>query len=68
MVSGLNVSELLTILNNSRLSKDERFAVELVDLYEKPNKIAADIMKTDERQFGRYLHKARIKIMKQIFK
>lgn len=48
MVSGLNVSELLTILNNSILSKDERFAVELVDLYEKQNKIAAYIIKLAE--------------------
>lgn len=66
-VSSLSVSELLAVLNNSRLSKDERFAVELADLYRKPIKVAADIMKIDERQFGRYLQKARIKIIKQIF-
>ena len=67
-VSSLSVSELLAVLNNSRLSKDERFAVELSDLYSKSIKVASDIMKIDERQFNRYLHKARIKIMKQIFK
>ena len=31
-VSNLNTSELLAVLNNSRLSTDERFAVELIDL------------------------------------
>lgn len=67
-VSNLNVKELLAVLNNSRLSVDERYAVELKDLYGKTIKQAADTMNTDERQFNRWLHKARLKIIKQIFK
>ena len=31
-VSNLNTSELLAVLNNSRLSADERFSVEPIDL------------------------------------
>ena len=34
-VSTLNVKELLAVLNNSRLNTDERYAVELIDLYGK---------------------------------
>lgn len=67
-VSGLNVSELLAVLNNSRLSKDERFAVELIDLYGKSWKEASDMMNTDTAQFGRWLNRGRVKILKQIFK
>lgn len=67
-VSNLNASELLAALNNSRLSRDERFAVELIDLYGKSIKEAANTMDTDMRQINRFLHKARCKILKQIFK
>lgn len=67
-VSNLNASELLAALNNSRLSRDERFTVELIDLYGKSIKQAANTMDTDMRQINRWLHKGRIKILKQIFK
>lgn len=67
-VSTLNVQELLAVLNNSRLSTDERYAVELIDLYGKSIKQAANTMDTDMRQVNRWLHKARVKIVKQIFK
>ena len=67
-VSNLNASELLAALNNSRLSRDERFTVELIDLYGKSIKQAANTMDTDMRQINRWLHKARVKILKQIFK
>ena len=67
-VDGLNVSELLAALNNSRLTVDERYAIELVDLYSKSLKEAANEMDTDMRQVNRWLHKARIKVLKQIFK
>lgn len=67
-VSNLNASELLAVLNNSRLNKDERFAVELIDLYGKSIKEASFVMNADMRQVNRWLHKARCKILKQIFK
>ena len=67
-VSNLNVSELLAVLNNSRLSRDERFTVELIDLYGKSIKQASNTMDADMRQVNRWLHKARVKILKQIFK
>ena len=67
-VDSLNISELLAALNNSRLSVDERFAVELIDLYGKSIKQASYEMNTDMRQVNRWLHKARIKVLKQIFK
>lgn len=67
-VSTLNATELLAVLNNSRLSRDERFAVEFIDLYGKSIKQTADTMDTDMRQVNRWLHKGRIKILKQIFK
>lgn len=67
-VDSLSVSELSAAFNNSRLTKDERFALELVDLYSKTNKEAALTMSTDERQLRRWLHSGRKKIMKQIFK
>lgn len=67
-VESLSLDELLTALNNSRLTKDERFAVELSDIYQQSNKQAAAKMDVDERQYRRWLHSARIKILKQIFK
>ena len=67
-VSNLNASELLAVLNNSRLSTDERYVVELIDLYGKSIKQAANTMDADQRQINRWLHKARVKILKQIFK
>ena len=67
-VSSLNVQELLTVLNNSRLSVDERYAVELVDLYGKSIKEATEILNRDPRQINRWLNKARLKILKQVFK
>lgn len=67
-VESLTVNELLTALNNSRLTKDERFAVELSDVYQQTNKQASYKMNVDERQYRRWLHSARIKILKQIFK
>ena len=67
-VSTLNAQELLAVLNNSRLSKNERFAVELIDLYGKSIKQASNAMDADMRQVNRWLHKARVKILKQIFK
>ena len=67
-VSTLNASELLAVLNNSRLSRDERFAVELIDLYGKSVKEASSIMDIDIRLVNKYLNRARLKILKQIFK
>jgi len=67
-ISNLNASELLMALNNCRLNKDERFAVELIDLYGKSIKEASGIMDIDMRLINKYLHKARVKILKQIFK
>ena len=67
-VDNLNASELLAALNNSRLSVDERFAIELIDLYGKSIKQASYQMNTDMRQVNRWLHKARVKVLKQIFK
>ena len=67
-VSTLNASELLAVLNNSRLSKDERFAVELIDLYGKSIKEASFTMNADMQQVDRWLQKARLKIIKQVFK
>ena len=66
-VSSLNVQELLTVLNNSRLSRDERFVIELIDLYGKSIKEAANTMDADMRQVDRWLQKARLKIIKQNF-
>ena len=67
-VSNLNASELLAVLNNSRLSRDERFAVELIDLYGKSIKQASFTMNADMRHVDRWLQKARKKILLQIFK
>lgn len=67
-VSGLNAQELLAVFKNSRLSVDERYAVELTDLYGKSIKEAANTMNTDTRQITRWMNKARKKIMKQVFK
>ena len=67
-VSNLNASELLAVLNNSRLSADERFAVELIDLYGKSIKEAANTMDVDMRQINKWLHNGRVKILKQVFK
>lgn len=67
-VSTLNVKELLAVLNNSRLSRDERFVVELIDLYGKSIKEAANTMDVDMRQINKWLHSARVKILKQVFK
>lgn len=67
-VSSLNVQELLAVLNNSRLSVDERYAVELIDLYGKSLKEATNTMNRDQRTVARWLQKARLKILKQIFK
>ena len=67
-VSNLNASELLAVLNNSRLSRDERFVVELIDLYGKSIKEAANTMDADMRQINKWLHNARVKILKQVFK
>ena len=67
-VSNLNASELLAVLNNSRLNRDERFVVELIDLYGKSIKEAANTMDADMRQINKWLHNARCKILKQVFK
>ena len=67
-VSSLNVQELLTVLNNSRLSVDERYTVELIDLYGKSLKEATEILNRDPRQINRWLNRARLKILKQVFK
>jgi DNA-directed RNA polymerase specialized sigma24 family protein len=67
-VSTLNASELLAVLNNSRLSTDERFAVELIDLYGKSVKETSATMDIDIRLVNKYLNRARLKILKQIFK
>ena len=67
-VSNLNASEFLAVLNNSRLSRDERFVVELIDLYGKSIKEAANTMDVDMRQIDRWLQKARKKILLQVFK
>jgi len=67
-VSNLNAQELLAVLNNSRLSKDERFAVELIDLYGKSIKETSYTMNADMRQVNRWLHRGRSKILKQVLK
>ena len=67
-VESLSVNELLTALNNSKLTADEKFAIELTDIYQVTNKEASVKMNTDERQLGRWLHSGRKKILKQIFK
>lgn len=67
-VSSLNVQELLTVLNNSRLSVDERYTVELIDLYGKSLKEATEALNRDPRQINRWLNRARLKILKQVFK
>ena len=67
-VSSLNVQELLTVLNNSRLSVDERYTVELIDLYGKSLKEATEILNRDPRQINRWLNRARLKILKKVFK
>ena len=67
-VSSLNVQELLAVLNNSRLSTDERYAVELIDLYGKSVKEASATMDIDIRLVNKYLNRARLKILKQVFK
>ena len=67
-VSSLNVQELLAVLNNSRLTVDERYVVELIDLYGKSIKQASNTMDADMRQVDRWLQKARKKILLQIFK
>ena len=67
-VSSLNVQELLAVLNNSRLSVDERYVVELIDLYSKSLKEACECTGKDVRVVSKYLQRARIKILKQIFK
>jgi predicted DNA-binding protein (UPF0251 family) len=68
VICGLDYSKMNAIIGNSRLSKEERRAVELADLEETPNKISADIMHTNERQFNAWLHRARLKITRQILK
>lgn len=67
-VSSLNVQELLTVLNNSRLSVDERYTVELIDLYGKSLKEACDCTHKDVRVLSKCLQRARKKILKQMFK
>ena len=68
LISGLNVDELVTVLNKSRLSTDERYVVELIDLYGKSIKEASFETDKDTRQVNRWLHKARAKILKQVLK
>lgn len=68
MVSSLNASELLTVLNNSRLTVDERFAIEWIDLFCKSIKETSYAMHIEERQLNRYLQRARLKVLKQILK
>ena len=67
-ISILNAKELLFVINNARLNREERYAVEAKDLFCKSLKVIAEDMNTDERQVGRWLHKARLKIIKQMFK
>ena len=45
-VSSLSVSELLAVLNNSRLSKYERFAIKLFYVYRKPKKLCTNSVDT----------------------
>lgn len=68
VISTMNYKQMRYLINNSRLTKEEKTAVELADLKENPNKISANIMNTDERQFNSWLHKAREKITIQILK
>lgn len=68
LTESLDYKKMRNIINNSRLTKEERMAVQLADLEETPNKISADRMNTTERQFNSWLHSARAKIMEQIFK
>ena len=67
-VSSLNVQELLTVLNNSRLSVDERYTVALIDLYGNSLKEACNATGLDQRVVSKRLNKARLKILKQVFK
>ena len=68
LTESMDYKKMRNIINNSRLTKEERMAVQLADLEETPNKISADRMNTTERQFNSWLHSARVKIMEQIYK
>lgn len=67
-VDTMTADELVAVLDNSRLNPDERFAVELKDLYQRTTKQCADIMDVEERQFARYLQSGRKKIIRRIKK
>lgn len=68
LTAPLDYKQMRNVINNSRLTNEERSAVVLADLEETPNKISADRMNTTERQFNSWLHSARVKIIEQIFK
>lgn len=65
-IDTMTADELSAIIKNSRLNKSELFAVELKDLYQKTSKECAVIMDIEERQFARYLHSGRSKIIKRL--
>ena len=67
-IERLDYISMRAVISNSRLTSEEREAVTLADLEENPNKISANIMHTTERQFNRWLHSARTKITKQLFR
>ena len=65
----MNMSELVAVINNSRLSADERIAVELIDIHGNSLKEATDKLNIeDSRKLAKWLQKARIKILKQSLK
>ena len=69
IIETMNMSELVAIINNSRLSADERIAVELIDIHGNSLKEAADKLNIDDsHKLAKWLQKARVKILKQSFK
>lgn len=69
IIETMNMSELVAVINNSRLSPDERIAVELIDIHGNSLKEAADKLNIDDsRKLAKWLQKARIKILKQSLK
>ena len=69
IIETMNMSELVAVINNSRLSPDERIAVELIDIHGNSLKEAADKLNIDDsRKLAKWLQKARVKILKQSLK
>lgn len=69
IIEYMNIPELVSVINNSRLTPDERIAVELIDIQGNSLKQASDKLNIeDSRKVAKWLQKARIKILKQSLK